>query len=154
MKPALGSAPVGRAEKVHLGVAEVASLRGEELAPELVPGLVLVDELPDARMVDVDRVRPEVDRELALDAQDVAEAHRPVVREVARAEKPVDERGALAGVRRRDVGERLFLRGDAPGEVEVEPASLATARRRRAPWARRRRPPSRQGKRVLECSLA
>ena len=122
-----GGEPLGRplrrrAEEVRLGVAEVAAGRGEQGAGEVVPGLVAEDERADAAVVDVDRVRPEVDRELALHAEDVAEAHAPVVGEGVGLEQPVDELRLLVRIRGTDVALRLLGGRQAPRELEGDPA--------------------------------
>ena len=114
---ALRRAERRRAEEVRLRVAEVAAGRGEERARECGPRLVFLHELADAPVVDVHRVRPEVDRELALHAQDVAEAHAPVVGKRIRREQLLHE--ALA-VPRANERLRLLDGRDASRQVEVE----------------------------------
>ena len=111
------------------------------------------DRLADPVVVHIDGVRPEVDRELALDAQEVTVAHRVVVGEVVGVEQGVDQLLALPRVARVDVLGHLLGRGDAPADVEVEAAAdeefgrLAAVRREDALVRRGRRQALHDGER-------
>ena len=68
------------------------------------------------------RVGPEIDRELGLDAQQIAPFHRPVIGKFVALQQAVDEGGALAG--RLVLQERsgLLSSGQRADRVEVDAA--------------------------------
>ncbi len=72
-------------------------------------------------MVDLDAVRPELDRELRLDAEEVAPLERPVVDVLVALEEGVDQPGAL--VLLSVVEEAVDLRriGEHTEDVDVDP---------------------------------
>ena len=119
---AIRGASRGRTQEVRLGIPEVAA-GGEQQRPrEAVPRLVVLHKGVNAAMIDVDGVRPEIDREFALHAQNVAEAHGPVVGKGFRGEKVVNQCLLPFGVAREHIALGLDLGGDASGEVDIRPA--------------------------------
>ena len=74
-----GRAVLDRPVEVHRADAEIAAAGGEQLADELVVGLVLGERRPDPAVIRLRGVGPEVDGKLRLDPQHVAPLHRPVI---------------------------------------------------------------------------
>ena len=122
------------AVEVHRRHAEVAAARREQLAHEPVVGHVVAEARPDPAVVGLHRVRPEVDRELRLHAQQVAPPHRPVVGELRRARAGGRSSAArLSGLR----SSRNARASSAVGSVPI--TSRYTRRRNTASERQRRR---------------
>ena len=86
------------AVEIDLRHAEVAAVRYQQLARELVVREIVGDGRVDPLVIGLHRVGPEVDGELRLDAQQLAPAHGPVIGKFVAFEQAIDEGGALGGV--------------------------------------------------------
>ena len=107
------------ADEIGGADAEVAAGRGEQLAGELVVGLVGGEAVVDPLVVDGDGLGPDADRVLALDAQQVAPLERPEIVELVAGEQAVDQLGAV-GFRQEGAG---FVGGGQDADhVEVDAA--------------------------------
>ncbi len=97
---------------------EVAACREQHLAHKAVVGAVLANAGADPAVISLGSLRPQVDRKLALDAEDVAPLHRPIVGELLSLQEAVDEDGSLVGI---GAAKEVFdLLGDWYGADDIE----------------------------------
>ncbi len=115
---AVGDGPVeiGRPD------AEIAAVGSEQLADELVVGLVLGDALADPAVIRLRRLRPEIDRVFRLDPQQVAPLQRPEVGELLALQQPVDQLAPLLRIGVGQKGAGLVRRGQRADHVQVDAA--------------------------------
>ena len=110
---------LGGAVEIDLGNAEIAAVRHQQLARDLVVGHVVSDGGVNPLVVRLHRVGPQVDGELRLDAQQFAPAHGLVIGKLVPFEQAVDEGAAFGGVRVGQELRRLFGGGEGADDVEV-----------------------------------
>ncbi len=92
-----GIAALNRAVEVGGRDAEVTAGRGEEGADEAVVRHVVADRIVEPLVVGLNGVGPEIDRELGLDAEDVAPLEGPEIGKFGAGEEEIDQDGALVG---------------------------------------------------------
>ena len=102
MRDAFRVAVLHGAIKIGLADLEIAAAGREQVAHELVVGLVRRDGAPDPVVIGLRRVGPQINGELRLHPQQVAPLHRPVIRKFIARQKLVNEFGALVRVAAQD----------------------------------------------------
>jgi hypothetical protein len=88
--------------KIGLADLEIAAAGREQVAHELVVGLVSRDGAPDPVVIGLRRVWPQINGKLRLHPEQVAPLHRPVIRKFIARQKLVNEFGAFVRVAAQD----------------------------------------------------
>ena len=115
---ALRLAVLHRAVKVHGTDAEVAAARCQQITRELIVGHVVLNRRHHPTVIGLRRVRPEIDRKLRLDAQQIAPLHGPIHRELIALEQRLDQSTAFVRFRVLDEGARLSRRRQRADDIE------------------------------------
>ena len=102
LRDALRVAVLHGAIKISLADLKIAAAGREQVAYELVVGLVLLDGGSDPAVIRLRRVGPQINGELRLHPQQIAPLHRPVIRKFIARQKLVIELGALVRVAAQD----------------------------------------------------
>ncbi len=121
-----------RPAEVGRAVAEIAPAGRQQLADELVVGLVLGDALADPEVIAHHGPGPEVDGKLALDPQQVAPLQGPEVGKLLALQQPVDELAPLLRVGVASKRADFVGRGQRADGVEIDASQEHLVRSRRS----------------------